>query len=59
MPVMGNPDTTAQVHPKKLTEAMLAKSKSAGVTLRTAIVTGIEFLQHESVELHRNILIEL
>jgi glycine/D-amino acid oxidase-like deaminating enzyme len=40
---LGSPDTTAQVNPRKLTEALLARAKElAGTELRIGVVDGVE-----------------
>ena len=39
---MAGPDTTAQVHPKKLSEALVAGAEELGATLRIGEVQGVK-----------------
>ena len=43
---MAGPDTTAQVHPKKLSEALVAGAQELGATLRMGEVQGVKHDGH-------------
>ena len=44
---MAGPDTTAQVHPKKLSEALVARAQELGATLRIGEVQGVKHDGHK------------
>lgn len=60
---MGSEETTAQVHPAKLTAAFVAAAgRLAGSTVRLGTVTGVQISGsdgHKHVEGERNLLTEL
>ena len=48
--VIGTQETTAQVHPRKITEALMSSAVSRGASLQIGTVIGLKFDQKDSVQ---------